>query len=93
MCVLLIGLFLPSCGGRSVENQSNAAQGAAQYEGKIIKHDGTSADDAKIYLVSGGQRHWIPSMDWFAAHGKSTGDVIHVTQDERDKIPEGDPAK
>lgn len=94
ICMIAAGfLFSLGCNKTSSEHGEHGATATAQYEGKIVKHDGTDPQDDVIYVVSGGKRHRIPNMNWFRENNKSPGDVVHITKQDLDSIPEGDPAK
>jgi len=49
-----------------------------------------AAEDAKVYLLAGGKKHWIPSLAVFNKHGYKWPSVIIVNATEKDAIPEGE---
>lgn len=49
-----------------------------------------AAGDAKVYLLAGGKRHWIPTLAVFNKHGYKWDNVIIVNSIEKDDISEGD---
>jgi hypothetical protein len=90
---ITIGIVFSACSAPPDENAANATTAAARYDGKMVKHDGSDPQDVNIYLVSGGKKHPLPSMDWFVTHDKNTADVLHISKQELDAIPIGDVAK
>ena len=64
----------------------------AKYEGQLVRLQGMSEDESKIYLVRNGKKHWVMSPAWLDAHrSELKGDVNIVTKEELDSIPTGDP--
>lgn len=54
--------------------------------------DGTllrSADQPEVWLIQGGQRHWIPSPDVFNEDGFSWAAILVVSDAEINAIPQG----
>src|SRR5690242_3569143 len=54
--------------------------------------DGTllrSNDQPQVWLIQGGQRHWIPSPDIFNADGFSWSAILVVSDAEINAIPQG----
>lgn len=47
-------------------------------------------DDAKVYLLAGGKRHWIPSAAIFNSHGYKWDQIIIVNAAEKDATAEGE---
>ena len=45
--------------------------------------------DAKVYFISSGQRHWVPSEAAFNKRGFKWDDIVIVDESERDKYKEG----
>jgi len=48
------------------------------------------AGEAKVYLLAGGKRHWIPTVAVFNKHGYKWDNVIIVNSSEDAAIPEGE---
>lgn len=62
-----------------------------RYEGKLVRRPGSGVEDAKVFVVLQGQKHWIPDGHWITAHGyKWPDDVNTIPASELDKIPQGD---
>lgn len=60
-----------------------------KYEGKIIKKP--AAEGGKEdgwYLVKDGERRWIRDSAWLGQNGFKAEDVVQVTEEEFDGIPE-----
>ncbi|MBU1102795.1 hypothetical protein KJ853_04050 [Patescibacteria group bacterium] len=49
-----------------------------------------AAGDEKVYLLSGGKKHWISSLAVFSKHGYNWNSVVIINSTEKDAIPEGD---
>jgi SAM-dependent methyltransferase len=47
-------------------------------EGKLVSVHGDSAEDQKVYFVSGGRKHWVVTTDWLAKRGMRLEDTIEV---------------
>ncbi|HEU5316637.1 MAG TPA: hypothetical protein VFX49_11045, partial [Chloroflexota bacterium] len=62
------------------------ARGAPLGPGSLAK-----GPDDRIYLVDGGRRRWVPSLEVFAAHGFRWEDVQLVGDYTLREIPEGPP--
>jgi hypothetical protein len=50
-----------------------------------------AAGDSKVYLLVGGKKHWISSLDVFNKHGYNWDLVIIINSTEKDAIGEGEP--
>jgi hypothetical protein len=48
-------------------------------------------DDDRIYLVSGGERRWIPNLEIFTAHGFAWNRVRKLDDRDIERLPEGTP--
>lgn len=59
--------------------------------GEIVVR-GTSPTDQgrKVFLIRGGQRHWVTSPDWYERLGYGWGDIVHVDDAVIQEVPEGD---
>lgn len=57
----------------------------AYSDGTLLK----SNDKPEVWLISGGQRHWIPSPDIFNADGFSWAAILVVSDAEIGAIPQG----
>jgi hypothetical protein len=85
-------LGLQSCGRGPADDSADFV--AKSYEGRIVQidHRGNAPDDAKIFLVTNGKKHWILSMEWFK-NGENHGPVLFLTKSKLDSIPDGDPIR
>jgi hypothetical protein len=59
--------------------------------GKTRSATGNSPEDAKIYVVQGGKKHWVTSPAWVCQHASSFGNVSPISPEELDSIPTGEP--
>jgi hypothetical protein len=64
---------------------------APNYEGQLVKGQGSSAEDGKVYLVRNGERHWIIDGRWITSHGYRWPDVHVIPGADLTPIPEGAP--
>lgn len=64
----------------------------SEYEGKLVRRGGETPEDAKVYMVRDGRKHWIVSAGWIVRNGfRWPEDVIVLPYDELERIPTGDP--
>jgi SAM-dependent methyltransferase len=64
----------------------------SKYEGKLIRRQGNTPEDGKVYLVREGLRQWVIDAAWIHANGfRWPDDVTVIEADELDRIPLGDP--
>lgn len=62
--------------------------GTGPFEDKMIQGPGTRPEDAKVYLVRDGKRHWVTHGTWLVAHGyRWPQDVMHVSAESVSAIP------
>lgn len=54
-------------------------------DGTLLK----SSDQPEVWLIQGGERHWIPSPEIFNAHGFSWAAILVVSDAEINAIPQG----
>ena len=67
-------------------------QAPKDYEGQLVRRAGSSGEDAKVYLVHKGQKHWVSVGNWITSHGYKWPDDVHVIPaPELAQIPEGTP--
>lgn len=78
-------LGLVSCSGSACDPRL-----PFQLEGKLVHGDGSSVNDAKIYIVVGGEKRWITQWEWITAHGFTRSDVLTRPTAALACIPEGD---
>jgi hypothetical protein len=78
-------LGIASCSGNACDPRL-----PFKLEGKLVHGSGTSVDDAKIYIVVGGEKRWITTWQWITAHGFTRSDVLTRSSAELACIPEGD---
>jgi hypothetical protein len=58
----------------------------------MIRRPGKNPEDAKVYVVQGGKKHWVVDARWFAIRGfRFSGDVVEVPVSEFDSLTTGDP--
>jgi hypothetical protein len=62
---------------------------ASRWEGQLLKRPGHSLEDDKIYLVEGGYKRWVVSLDWLWLHGYKSTDVRSVNAEDLAAIPLG----
>jgi hypothetical protein len=67
-------------------------KGPNDYENQLVRRKGSSVEDAKVYLVRNGLRHWIVDGHWITSHGYKWPDDVHIIPpSELAPIPEGPP--
>jgi uncharacterized membrane protein len=59
------------------------------YENKLVKRNGSTPEDGKIFVVRGGRRHWIIFGSWVPKHGYRWDDLQILTPEQFNTIPEG----
>lgn len=65
---------------------------APSFEHRMIRRTGNTPEDAKVYVVEGGKKHWVVNATWFATHGYHfPGDVQVIPVGDFAAIPTGDP--
>lgn len=90
--VLVLGLAAAGCGHDDGSSRSSQAGTAAPYENQLIRRQGTTLEDSKVYLVQNGRKRWIVNGSWIKAHGFAwPGDVHVISREEVDKFPTGEP--
>jgi hypothetical protein len=98
VCFLLIlALGSIGCSGPEAAKKSDAKtastnDAASKWEGALIKRPaGPSVEDGKVYLVRGGKRCWVLSVEWLKLHGyKFPDDVKEIPAEELASIPLGE---
>lgn len=64
----------------------------SKYEGKLVRREGDTPEDRKVYLIRESLRHWIINSAWIQANGlRWPEDVTVIPTQELDEIPAGDP--
>lgn len=62
---------------------------AIKYDGKIVHQpDNNRGKEDGWFLVKDGKRRWITEAGWLQPNGYSAADVIYITSEEFDAIPE-----
>jgi len=62
---------------------------AAKYDGKIVHQpDAGRGKDDGWFLVQDGKRRWITEATWLEANGYKATDVIYISSEEFNAIPE-----
>ena len=56
------------------------------HDGELVK-----GDRDRVYLIEGGQRRWIPTLEIFDAHGFAWGRVRVLEDRDVSRLPEGPP--
>lgn len=70
------------------------ASPSADYEGRLVRRPGTTVEDAKVYLIRHGQKHWIWDGHWITSHGfRWPEDVNIISAAALARIPDGDPVQ
>ncbi len=60
------------------------------YEGKLVRRPGSGVEDAKVYVILNGQKHWVWDGHWITGHGyKWPDDVNVIPADDLSAIPVG----
>jgi hypothetical protein len=94
LIAILAGFALfTGCSSAPVSSGSVATEATAvsRWENKLVRRPGSEPEDAKVYLVKGGKRHWIVSASWISSHGYNwPGDVNEIPREELEAIPQGD---
>jgi uncharacterized membrane protein len=63
-----------------------------RYEHKLVQRPGTTLEDAKVYFISQGQKHWVVNGGWIIAHGyRWPYDVRMISAEDLEAIPLGEP--
>ena len=63
----------------------------SKYEGKLVRREGNTAEDDKVYLVREGLKHWVVDSGWITANGfRWPEDVIVIASNELEEMPSGD---
>jgi SAM-dependent methyltransferase len=60
-------------------------------EGRLVCGDGQLPEDRRVFLVRGGLKHWVTSVNWLKTQGLSLSDVVQVPASDLDCIIEGCP--
>ncbi|HDS1655273.1 hypothetical protein ACNJRW_21055 [Stenotrophomonas maltophilia] len=75
--------------GADAAPASPVAGVAQKYEGKVVRQPATGDGKADgWYYVTQGKRHWIINASWLDEKGLSSEDVIEITAEEFQSIPE-----
>jgi hypothetical protein len=59
------------------------------YEGQLLRRPGSTAEDSKIYVVLGDQKHWVWDGRWITSHGYKEENIRVIPAEELAEIPEG----
>jgi hypothetical protein len=87
--LLLFGCSSPGPSGPPATPEvTTSAPPASPFEHKMIRRIGNTPEDAKVYVVEGGKKHWVVNAAWFAAHGyRFPSDRQVIPVDEFAAIP------
>jgi len=87
----LSGLLLYSMVTRSLEHSVDPPVASA-WEGKLVRGEGNTPEDGRVFVVRNGTKHWIVNAAWVAANGYRWPEDINVLPSaDLDRIPAGDP--
>jgi uncharacterized membrane protein len=65
---------------------------AKDYDTKLVRRAGATADDAKVFVVRSGKKQWIMHASWITSHGyRWPDDVLIISPEQLASIPEGEP--
>ena len=89
---LLFGCSSPAPSGPPATPQViTPAPEASPLEHKMIRRIGNIPEDAKVYVVESGKKHWVVNAAWFGAHGyRFPSDMQVIPVNEFAAIPTGD---
>ena len=63
-----------------------------RYDNLLVRRPGSEVEDSKVYVIRGGQRHWIVNGRWLEANGYAwPADVNTIPAQDLAAIPEGAP--
>jgi hypothetical protein len=68
---------------------ASTAVAASQTSGKIFEEGDLIQGTGAVFLIRGGLRCGIPSLEVFASYGFDGGEVLHVSDEEVRAVPEG----
>jgi uncharacterized membrane protein len=61
------------------------------YDNKLVRRVGSTADDAKVFVVRSGKKQWIMHGSWITSHGyRWPDDVLIIPAEQLASIPEGE---
>src|SRR4051794_8951470 len=86
------GCSRPETATKSETKRASTSDAASKWEGALVKRPaGPSVEDGKVYLVRGGKRCWVLSVEWLKLHGyKFPDDVKEIPAEELASIPLGE---
>ena len=96
-CAAMTILF--ACSGQkdpapAPKAEASPVSPSLQYEGRLVRRPGSSAEDGKVYVVQQGKKHWLIDGGWCATHGcRFPEDVVQIPADALESIPTGDPIR
>jgi uncharacterized membrane protein len=62
------------------------------YDGKLVRRQGSGPEDAKVYVVRNGEKHWIIDGQWITRNGYHWPEDVHIIPGpDLAAIPEGAP--
>jgi SAM-dependent methyltransferase len=65
---------------------------AIVYEGKLVRREGDTPEDGKVYVVRQGSKHWIVNAGWVSENGyRWPEDINVIPAGVLEQIPPGDP--
>src|SRR3954447_26772773 len=91
----LLSVALPGCSDRSAKSgtaspETGATAIISKWNGKLVRRPGSTSEDAKVYLVRDGQKHWVLSSAWMKRNGyKWPDDVNQISAEDLAQIPTG----
>jgi hypothetical protein len=92
--LILATAFHVGCGNTQPAPETRTADPAttpSKFENRLIKVPGTTPEQAKVYLVQKGIKHWVIYAAWLTKRGYHIPeDVQEITPAEFQSIPTGD---
>jgi 2-polyprenyl-3-methyl-5-hydroxy-6-metoxy-1,4-benzoquinol methylase len=61
------------------------------FEGQLLTTGGSTPESQRVFLVSGGRKHWVLSVAWLEARGLSLANTKVVSQEIIDSLFSGEP--
>src|SRR3954463_12854326 len=92
---VILSLALAGCSDVSSKSgpagqETGATAIISKWNGKLVRRPGSTSEDAKVYLVRDGQKHWVLSSAWMKRNGyKWPDDVNQISAEELEQIPIG----
>jgi hypothetical protein len=62
---------------------------AARWEGQLVACSEPSSESGRVYLIEGGEKHWVFSAHWITIHGYRPNAIMPVPAKQLALIPAG----